>query len=1076
MTVRFEADSEAATHRVEAWCGEPLIHEGEDIAVALASGTVRRRALDAALAEMDRGLPEPSFEWRRDYSLVLGLERVLAEPQPRLASGTTLRRHQVDALAGQLAALISDLERDTEPDEEDDDSDEDEPENGADSVEELASDAVEEDDDLDEDEEEYDDDEEFEDDDEDEPDADDGEEPAAGPPPPDPTLAHDPAMAVAPDDDALNGEEQAPDPGARRRYRFKHPTASGKTIAAAGFVEAARTTGVLILTHRRLLVNQFTSDLTKEGYGGRMHEPVLVGDPTPRTMPLTINTYAWFIKHADQIKPDVYGVVVCDEAHTALGEKTAAAIRRFDEPVYIGMTATDQLLQKHVGDVFPAEVADFPLAEAVRRGVVAPLRCIRVRPIASLRQVEIVGGDFEQGQLAAALDIDPLNLAAADLYQSRFGDTPGIVYAAGVDHAERVAAAMRAINLKARAVSGRTPPRELAETLAAYERGEINVLVNAQILAEGWNAPRATVCMHLAPTASRRVYQQRVGRIMRLHRRKEAGIVVDFAEVGAPHSERVVTLHSLLDVDAYRPAGLVTPPPPRRRRGRRKPAKPIVKEAPWIVPVSDNPERRVAVIASQWKLVDASKLPLDEQRAWAVVAARQLTPADVHMLTERIVNLAPESRELFFYTCAAENRHRKLRLSGLGDLATSGPSQTTFAMACRLVEAAPTWQQDRGQGARVLLLAMGDAKIEAPADRIVSWTWRLARAARDHEYRYAGSHIEDGRGLLGAVANAKTDAEHSQACLRVAQVAKAAPLEAGAALLAVASPRRGTAGERIVEVARRSLSEEPLRLAAALGSNIPAPMQRSKAAKKTKRKAASERAETVSFNGVVVGSTPPAVPLKRVDGVPEIVVPPQVAVRLRDDADGVIRERLGAEALRWRLADDERTFGSAVEVRAAAGETAPLQVTVSKLLNEPVTDRVASISVDGAGLVVPLERTEAQVLADDAARRVLAQLKAAGVRGRVRVEFEMADGDGAVTRDSRPGAVRKIARGEPVGSSPERRDRRRRARGRRGRRAGAEEQARRAAAGDANGASPEAGGAPPDGAEGGDVPDRVSAV
>ena len=97
-------------------------------------------------------------------------------------------------------------------------------------------------------------------------------------------------------------------------------------------------------------------------------------------MPLTINTYAWFIKHVDEIKPDVYGVIVCDEAHTALGEKTAAAIRRFNEPIYIGMTATDQLLAKHVGDVFPAEVADFPLAEAVRRGVVAPLRCIRVRP------------------------------------------------------------------------------------------------------------------------------------------------------------------------------------------------------------------------------------------------------------------------------------------------------------------------------------------------------------------------------------------------------------------------------------------------------------------------------------------------------------------------------------------------------------------------------------------------------------------------------------------------------------------------------------------------------------------------
>ena len=97
-----------------------------------------------------------------------------------------------------------------------------------------------------------------------------------------PDLAHDPAMAVAPDDeDGGNGDAPPPDPGARRRYRFKHPTASGKTIAAGGFVEAARTTGVLILTHRRLLVNQFTSDLTKEGYGGRLHPPVMRGDPTP---------------------------------------------------------------------------------------------------------------------------------------------------------------------------------------------------------------------------------------------------------------------------------------------------------------------------------------------------------------------------------------------------------------------------------------------------------------------------------------------------------------------------------------------------------------------------------------------------------------------------------------------------------------------------------------------------------------------------------------------------------------------------------------------------------------------------
>jgi hypothetical protein len=759
---------------------------------------------------------------------------------------------------------------------------------------------------------------------------------------------------------------------------------------------------------------------------------VIKGEPVPDTPPLTINTYSWFIKHARDLRTDVYGVVVCDEAHTALGDKTAAAIRALDEPVYIGMTATDQLLAKHVGDVFPAEVADFPLAEAVRRGVVSPLRCVRVRPIASLRNVEIVGGDFDQGQLAAALDLDPLNLAAADLYQSRFGDTPGIVYAAGVDHAERVAAAMRAIGMAAAAVSGRTNPRDLAETLAAYDRGDINVLVNAQILAEGWNAPRATVCMHLAPTASRRVYQQRVGRIMRLHRRKEAGVVVDFAEPGAPHTERTVTLHSLLGVDAYRPGALVTPPPPRRRR-RRKPPRPIVKEGTWMVPVSDDPERRISVIANQWKLVDASKLALDEQRAWAVVAARSVTPADVHQLAERIALLEPEARELFLFTCAAENKHRRLRLTALGDLAAQRPSQTTFAMACRLVEAAPPWQQDRGQGGRVLLLAMGDGKIEAPADRIVAWTWQLAKAARDHQYRYAGSHIPDGRSLLGALAGAGSDTAHAEAAVRLASVARTAPLEAGAALLAVASPRRGSAAERMIELARREASADPLRLAAALGSNIPAPIQRSKASKRAKRKAEAERGQSVSFNGAVVGSTPPAAAINRGQQGPVVEIAPEVAVRLRDDADSVVGAQVsGEQTLVWRLPGSDQRYATAAEVRAAAAEQTPLQCSIAKLLNEPDrSERAARVDVDGAGLVVRLDAGEAEVLADDAARRVLAQLKTAGVRGRVRVEFEVAAPDGQTVRDSRPGAVRKIARGEPVGASSERRDRRRRGRGKR---------------------------------------------
>ncbi len=302
------------------------------------------------------------------------------------------------------------------------------------------------------------------------------------------------------------------------------------------------------------------------------------------------------------------------------------------------------------------------------------------------------------------------------------------------------------------------------------------------------------------------------------------------------------------------------------------------------------------MIANQWKLVDASKLALDEQRAWAVVAARAVTPADVQQLAERIAALQPESRELFLYTCAAENRHRRLRLTALGDLAAQRPSQTTFAMACRLVEAAPTWQQDRGQGARVLLLAMGDGKIEAPGrpDRVVDVA-AGPRRPRPPVPVSPAAHITDGRSLLGALAGAGSEHAHAEAAVRLAQIARTAPLEAGAALLAVASPRRGSAAERMVELTRQELSKDPQRLAAALGSNIPAPMPRAKSGKRAKRKEESERApDRVSFNGAVVGSTPPAVPVSKAEAGLEIEIAPAVAVRLRDDADAVVVERLGS--------------------------------------------------------------------------------------------------------------------------------------------------------------------------------------
>ena len=764
--------------RAQEWAGEPFLHPGEDPAEALAPGTARRAALDDALAEIDGGGRTPSPGWKVRFGLLLGLERVLSSKPPATAAGTELRKHQIDALAGMLTELIAANQRQAE----------DLNGNGNGHAEPDEVDDAEEEDEL---------------------------EPAD-------------EDAEAEDEVGFTGE----DPGAVRRYRFRHPTASGKTIAAAGFVEAAKTLGILILTHRRLLVSQFQRDLTTEGYGERFVDAIERGQTAPRENPITIQTYAWFARHADSVSRDAYQLVICDEAHTALGEKTSAAIRSFSEPLYIGMTATEQLIAKQVSDVFPASVDDLPLTDAARRGLIAPLRCLRVPPAAAINAVPIVGGDFEERALAAALDHQALNQAAASLYRERFDTTPGIVYAAGVDHAYNLAQEFRAAGLKAEAVSGRTPPVKLAETLAAYERGDINVLINAMLLAEGWNSPRATVCMHLAPTASKRVYQQRIGRIMRTHPRKEAGIVVDFTPKSATHNDRVVSLHSLLEADFYREGARVTPAPRRRvqRRARRR-----LSPAPWLVPVTPDVARRLAVIQREWQRIDPKFLDEDEQRYWATIAGRQIRFDQRAEFAKKFAEgrASKPALETFLSVCSAENPNRRLRMTALQDRVSMTVERADFDDLVTLVSQAPPWEKDRSAGVRILLRAIGEGKANAPDQILQRWTWKLAKTTRKVQDRRASAEFPEAKRLLGAVANSRGH-RHEENVQRLIQVAKALPLDVGAALLASSegyTPRANNTLDR----AREEIGEIK-EIANALADNLPAPKAPSRKSRRRKRK------------------------------------------------------------------------------------------------------------------------------------------------------------------------------------------------------------------------------------------------
>jgi superfamily II DNA or RNA helicase len=808
--------------RVREFTREPILLEGET-ADDLIPGSARQRAVDAALVELADGRETPSAEWRRRYSLLLGLERLLSNDPVELADGAELTEHQVDVLSGTLAALTTELE----------DSVATESSNGSGATPiALASDAE-----------------------AGQPDADDnGAEPADAP-----------QEAVAEEDEALAPDEEEPqdwdepaeeivdeapeDPGASRRFWFEHATGSGKTVAALGFVEGSRTGGVLILTHRRNLVDQFIGEISDRGYKDRLSPPLLDGSDHPYG-PVTVETYQWFVRNAERIS-DAYAIVICDEAHTALGEKTSACIRNWLGPVYIGMTATGALIARHVADLFPTQTSRFDLAQAARRGVIAPLRCIRIPPgpgVRTIAKVPLRRGevdqDFDQDELAKLLDQEPFNVAVADLYRSRFRRTPGVLYTAGVRHANNVAASFRAAGMNAQAVSGETPKRELAEILAAFERGEVDVLCNAMLLAEGWNSPRATICMHLAPTASRRVYQQRVGRVTRRAPEKEAGLVIDFVHPATTSDETIVTLHSLLDRDVYR-GGAIVVGPVRRGRGRR------VRVERRVVPVSADPERRLAVLERELWRIAVENLNYSEQHAWAALAGARVTANNWRRAKAMLQHdQAKELRRRFLLTCVQRNRNHQLRLKALAEVAALRDADAFDDS----VEVVATWpREERRAGAKALLQALAERRI-GRRDQAQAWVWRLAAITRELHEEYAVQRWPETKRLLGLFVNSSGRA-HGRNARRIVHAARQQDRRLAISLLA-ASVAHTPEAEEVLRGARMRMARKPSAVARELLRNFPksggkrrrrrskgGPRQTSRSGASSRNGARAERAE-----------------------------------------------------------------------------------------------------------------------------------------------------------------------------------------------------------------------------------------
>jgi hypothetical protein len=315
--------------------------------------------------------------------------------------------------------------------------------------------------------------------------------------------------------------------------------------------------------------------------------------------------------------------------------------------------------------------------------------------------------------------------------------------------------------------------------------------------------------MHLAPTASRRIYQQRVGRVTRRAPGKEAGLVIDFVHPATTHDETIITLHSLLDRDVYR-GGAIVVGPVRRGRGRK------VRVERRIVPVSDVEEKRMEVLEREIWRIAVENLDYPEQHAWAALAGARVNTQGWRRARAMLQNdRTKELRRRFLLTCVQRNRNAQLRLKALGEIADLGDADA-FDDAIDIVG---TWsREDKRAGTKTMLQALIDKRI-GRRDQAQAWVWRLAGYTRELHEEYAVQRWPETKRLLGLLVNSSGRA-HGRNARRLVHAARKQDRRLAVALLAAAVSHTPE-GEEVLRGARMRMARKPSAVARELLRNFP---------------------------------------------------------------------------------------------------------------------------------------------------------------------------------------------------------------------------------------------------------------
>lgn len=319
------------------------------------------------------------------------------------------------------------------------------------------------------------------------------------------------------------------------------PTGSGKTVIGAAVTKGGKR--ILWLAHRVELLRQARDGLVAAGVP-KADIGLLSGvektNPNARVTVASIDMFR--ARPAGPFNPDL---IVVDEAHRSAAQTYQDVIDVFPRAKVLGLTATPWRLDgKPLGDTFDAMVSIAGINELIAEGYLARPATYGIpkeKAKALTKGLRRSGGDFSSKLLGERMMRGTLMGDVVAECAKRAEGLPTIVYAASIEHGENLAKRFRKAGFGTAFLSGETPAGARAMWLDALKRGEIQVIVNVDVLSEGFDCPPVKCIALCRPTESLTRFLQQAGRASRPFELTKP-IILDHAgncwRFGLPDAER----------------------------------------------------------------------------------------------------------------------------------------------------------------------------------------------------------------------------------------------------------------------------------------------------------------------------------------------------------------------------------------------------------------------------------------------------------------------------------------------------------------------------------------------------------